>query len=248
MTMAALHATGGVPAGWMLTPPAGSAEEGRTAFVELGCPSCHRVGDVTPPQGVGPELTGMGGHHPPAYFVESIVNPDAVLVEGPGYLDASGHSTMPDYPDLTIRQVADLVAYLQSLTTGGSHGAMAAPPPAEAVDRPDPPAREAKAFLVQSYDVRPGSLEALQRWIQDRGGARLRERGVVSIDTYVDFTRPLNPYTSLFGFRDGATLQAYAQDAAGQALEREFDAFVSTHEHTQQMWAPIYRAPTLSVP
>jgi len=86
--MAALHEAGGVPPGWKFTPPPGNPSEGRKAFAELGCYTCHVVqGESFPPPApgepaVGPELSGMGTHHPPEYFVESILNPDAVLVDG----------------------------------------------------------------------------------------------------------------------------------------------------------------------
>src|SRR5262249_8836685 len=118
--MAALHDAGGVPPGWHLTPPPADPQAGRQTFADLGCDSCHLVRgpDSAVPasdEQKGPELTTMGGHHPAGYFVESIINPDAVLVEGPGWIGDDGHSTMPAYPDLTITQLADLVAYLQSL-------------------------------------------------------------------------------------------------------------------------------------
>src|SRR5258705_3905009 len=103
MSMNELHSLGGVPPNWRLTPPAGDVTAGRAAFVEFGCHSCHRVeGEPfsvkAPAEGVGPELTGMGVHHPAAYFAEAIMNPDAVLIEGAGYIGPDGHSVMPDYP------------------------------------------------------------------------------------------------------------------------------------------------------
>src|SRR2546427_12863874 len=115
--MAALHQAGGVPPGWGFTVPPGDVGAGRRTFADAGCPSCHRVAREAfpPPTGPGPELTGMGSHHPAEYFVESILTPDAVLVDGPGYIGPDGRSVMPSYPDLTLRQLADLVAYLKSL-------------------------------------------------------------------------------------------------------------------------------------
>jgi hypothetical protein len=115
ITMNALHAAGGVPPGWRFTVPAGNADAGRRTFADLGCPSCHRVAGEsfsakTADEKRGPDLTGMGSHHPAEYFAESILDPDAVLVDGPGWEGGDGHSTMPRYPDLTLRQLADLVA------------------------------------------------------------------------------------------------------------------------------------------
>jgi len=127
--MEALHRSGGVPAGWVLTPPPGEAAAGRALYVDLGCHSCHKVaGEPFEKEAgtEGPELTGMGSHHPPGYFTEAILNPDAVLVEGPGWIGPDGRSTMPSYPDLTVGQLADLVAYLSSLKAGGDHAGHAA--------------------------------------------------------------------------------------------------------------------------
>jgi hypothetical protein len=121
ITMQALHAAGGVPPGWRFTVPPGDAAAGRQAFVDLRCYACHAVkGELFPLKPgeaatAGPELSGMGGHHPAEYLAESIVNPSAVLVEGPGYIGGDGRSIMPSYPDMTLGQLVDLVAYLKTL-------------------------------------------------------------------------------------------------------------------------------------
>lgn len=118
ITMEALHASGGVPPGWRFTPPAGDAARGREVFARLGCFACHRVAGERFPAatGPGPELTGMGHHHPPGYLLESVLNPNAVVVEGRGYTDARGRSIMPELArGLTVAELLDLVAYLQTL-------------------------------------------------------------------------------------------------------------------------------------
>jgi putative copper export protein/mono/diheme cytochrome c family protein len=116
-TIAGLHASGGVPRGWLFTPPAGDEAHGRRVFVRLQCYACHAVAgeDFPVPTKPGPELTGMRGHHPAGYLVESILNPNAVIVEGPGYTGRDGHSTMPEYRELTLADLVDLVAYLRGL-------------------------------------------------------------------------------------------------------------------------------------
>ena len=131
--MDALHRAGGVPPGWRFAWPEGNATKGREAFVKLECYQCHEVkGEsfppVTPdPARRGPALSGMGGHHPAEYFAESIVNPNAVIVTGPGHSGPDGRSIMPDYRDsLTLAETVDLVAYLRSLT-GDAHDHAAAP-------------------------------------------------------------------------------------------------------------------------
>ena len=118
VTMEELHESGGVPPGWIFVPPAGDAAHGRQVFIRLGCYGCHRVkGERLPASsGLGPDLTGVGRHHPPGYILESILNPNAVIVQGPGYTGPDGKSIMPDVRgQLSVEDLVDLVAYLKSL-------------------------------------------------------------------------------------------------------------------------------------
>jgi mono/diheme cytochrome c family protein len=126
ITMEELHQHGGVPPGWSFSFPSGDPQAGRAIFANLECYQCHTIqGESFPPsssqeRASGPELTGMGSHHPAEYFAESILNPQAVVVLGPGYTDAAGLSIMPEYRDsLTVDELIDLVAYVKSL--GGEH-------------------------------------------------------------------------------------------------------------------------------
>jgi mono/diheme cytochrome c family protein len=123
ITMDALHAAGGVPRGWTFLMPRGDAADGRKVCVAMECFACHAVGgedfprDAKTPSGAGPELTGMGSHHPAEYFAESILSPNRVIVLGPGFTGSDGLSKMPSYADtMTLKQLTDLVAYLKSLT------------------------------------------------------------------------------------------------------------------------------------
>jgi mono/diheme cytochrome c family protein len=133
--MEELHGAGGVPRGWKFGLPAGDPAKGRQIFANLECHKCHAIqGESFPPSGgdaksVGPELTGMGALHPAEYFAESILSPNAVIVQGPDYVGSDGKSVMPTYADsLSVTQLVDLVAYLKSLSAGGpAHH----PPPAE---------------------------------------------------------------------------------------------------------------------
>jgi len=128
ITMEELHGLGGVPRGWKFTLPEGDAGRGRQVFAEAGCYKCHAVqGAGFPDPGAekkaGPELTGMGGHHPAEYFAESIVAPNAVILDGPGYTGPDGLSIMPSYADsLSVRQLVDVVAFLKSqIVSPGGH-------------------------------------------------------------------------------------------------------------------------------
>ena len=121
-TIEQLHEAGGVPRGWRFRLPPGDAQRGGRVFARLQCYRCHRLrGEPYPaPSAAGPELTGIGGHHPASYIAESILDPNAVIVEGPGYTGRDGRSTMPAYREaLSVGELLDLVAYLE--TQGGMH-------------------------------------------------------------------------------------------------------------------------------
>jgi mono/diheme cytochrome c family protein len=114
----ATHAT---PAGWRPHWPKGDPARGREVFVRLECFRCHQVqGEPFPAPGAaaaaGPELAAMGPLHGPDYFVEAVVNPDAVIEPDRGYAAPDGSSRMPAYNDvLTVQELIDLVAYLGAL-------------------------------------------------------------------------------------------------------------------------------------
>ena len=118
LTMEELHRQGGIPHGWIFQPAEGDPERGRGVFVRLECFRCHTVRGESfpPPSRPGPDLSGMARHHPAGYLAESVINPNAVIVQEPGYTGPDGLSTMPDYRDsLTLAELDDLVAYLKSL-------------------------------------------------------------------------------------------------------------------------------------
>src|SRR5262249_23547989 len=107
--------------GWVFRPPEGDPDRGREVFVRLECFACHVVQGESfpPPSRPGPDLTGIAGHHPVGYLAESVINPNAVIVEGPGYTGPYGSSIMPDYrTSLTLAELDDLVAYLAGIDGG----------------------------------------------------------------------------------------------------------------------------------
>lgn len=121
----------GMPSDWKFKLPQGDPSEGRKLFVEVECYKCHEVKGETFPsmakeeKGVGPELSQMAGMHPPEFFAESIINPNAVIdpdAKKLGYVGEDGKSKMPDYNSvLTTKQVTDLAAYVGSLKAQKSH-------------------------------------------------------------------------------------------------------------------------------
>jgi mono/diheme cytochrome c family protein len=120
------------PPNWKFTLPPGDALEGKKLFVELECYKCHEIkGESFPLVGegdkvIGPELSQMAGAHPLEFFAESIVNPNAVIDpqdKEMGFLGADGKSRMPTYSDaLTVKQVAELATYLNSLKSDKDSG------------------------------------------------------------------------------------------------------------------------------
>jgi mono/diheme cytochrome c family protein len=119
----------GTPKDWKFALPQGNAADGRRLFIEAECHKCHEVKGETYPAvvkekgDVGPELSQMARLHPPEYLAESLVNPNAVIdhdAKEKGYVGDDGKSKMPDYNDtFTVRQLADLTAYLASLKGSG---------------------------------------------------------------------------------------------------------------------------------
>lgn len=103
-------------------PPDGDVERGKAAFVAMGCQSCHEVSGVDLPkptvQPVVPVVLGgmVGARLTDAYLTTSIINPSYDLAPGDkAQMTSGGQSRMPHYADkMTVRQLADIVAFLQS--------------------------------------------------------------------------------------------------------------------------------------
>jgi len=235
ITMEQLHAAGGVPPGWHFTPPAGDAVAGRQAFIDFGCPSCHTVQEELFPQkagaatGSGPDLSGMGSHHPAEYFAESILNPNAVIVDGPGYVGPDGRSVMPAYPEMTTRQLADLVAYLQGLTgNGGAHThAHHAGPRAGEVG--------ASTFFVQAYALPPEELDGFYDWFEREEFRKYP--GLLSVQTFVGRRHDDLLVVAVFGFETETAMGSFIKNV--QVLPRRPGDFV------QPVQRYILRSPTL---
>lgn len=253
ITMEALHQAGGVPPGWKFTPPPGDAAAGRRAFVDLGCHTCHAVqGERFPAvadgeKRTGPDLTGMGSHHPAEYFAEAIANPNAVLVDGPGYIAPDGRSIMPAYPDMTLAQLANLVAYLKSLTTGGDAALHAQHAMPQAPGAPNAP--EASVFLVQVNEVTPEQLRAFDDWFGETGMEDLKSfTGFVSLQTYVNRSTGKRQLITVFGFQDEAALQDFLVQAHAPEAPAEIRALVRRGRGGVFRSTMLYKATGLSLP
>lgn len=105
----------------------GDAKNGEKVMLE-NCAACHQYKEVkTAPNFMAPNLSNIGGYSNSSYLLESIVDPNAVVV--PGY-NTTAHpnfpwysvgdkgirsSTMPSFSHLDEKSLTDLVAYLKTL-------------------------------------------------------------------------------------------------------------------------------------
>jgi mono/diheme cytochrome c family protein len=102
-------------------PADGDAERGKLVFVSMGCPKCHAVtgAELERPNVQPPVPVVLGGEVDhrlsDAYLVTSVINPSYALAPHPKeQITQDGKSRMPSYEQLTARQLADMVAFLQS--------------------------------------------------------------------------------------------------------------------------------------
>jgi hypothetical protein len=124
MLIAVLAAACDAKSGAGFRLPDGEVERGRVAFVELGCTSCHRIEDEEPaymPVGAANVVLGGETTWVKTYgeLVTAIVNPshiithrypaEQVAVEGESLMALAYLNDV-----MTVQQLIDLVAYLQS--------------------------------------------------------------------------------------------------------------------------------------
>jgi len=192
----------------------------------------------------------MGSHHPAEYFAEAIINPNAVLVDGPGYLGPDGRSVMPAYPDMTVAQLANLVAYLTSLTTGGdaamharhvmsqTGGAAATPGTAEA-----------SVFVVLVNQMTSAQLKEFDQWFGQTGLEDLKSfTGLVSLQTFVNRSTQKRELVTVFGFEDAGALQDFLTQARAPDAPPEIRALVRQGAGGIYRSTLLYKAPGLSLP
>jgi hypothetical protein len=111
--------------------PHGDVDQGRQAFVELGCNSCHRVFDDElpgPNASPGVPIT-LGGAHARsrshAELMTAIVNPSHEIA--PGFKEelvrSGSKSRMGTYAHImTIQQLVDILEYLEALHGWSTYG------------------------------------------------------------------------------------------------------------------------------
>ncbi len=105
------------------TLPDGRPDVGQAKFVELKCHACHTISGTELPaiEGQSKQLIALGGEvgriQTYGELVTSIINPSHRLASGfsKETVGAEGESKMTNYNEvLTIQQLIDLVAFLQS--------------------------------------------------------------------------------------------------------------------------------------
>lgn len=105
----------------------GNVEAGRQAFIDHRCHQCHTVSGVRLPSlvGVSPVMLELGGEteyiKSYAELVTSIINPNHEISERyreqqarGGALPVMSPMPMPHIDTMTVRQLIDLVAFLDS--------------------------------------------------------------------------------------------------------------------------------------
>lgn len=100
----------------------GDVARGKQVFLELQCVECHQVAGVNlavpTAQNRVPVLLGgeVDRQMVDGYLVTSIINPSFVVARRypADPKTTQGISPMPHYEELTVRQLTDLVAFLQS--------------------------------------------------------------------------------------------------------------------------------------
>jgi sulfur-oxidizing protein SoxX len=105
-----------------MTPPPGDAQHGRQVFVDMRCHACHRVAgeNLGAPVAQPPVPVVLGGRiarvMTDGALADSIVNPSRrIAYQRADGVRSGALSRMPDYTQtMTVRELADLVAYLQT--------------------------------------------------------------------------------------------------------------------------------------
>lgn len=100
-------------------------------LVKANCASCHNyANESNAPAYMAPNLSNIGGYSTTPYLIESIIDPDAVVVPGynvnahantPWYnLDENGNrkSAMPSFSWMTPGEIDDMVVFLKTLKVG----------------------------------------------------------------------------------------------------------------------------------
>jgi cytochrome c2 len=97
-------------------------EDGRIVFADNKCWQCHAIegqdfGEPEPGN-LGPDLTGIGTMQTREYILESILNPNAVIVPPIEDHSQQGRSKMPSYAEqIGVRDLLTLATFLSAQTT-----------------------------------------------------------------------------------------------------------------------------------
>ncbi|MBP9865540.1 MAG: cytochrome c [Candidatus Omnitrophica bacterium] len=101
--------------------PQGNAAEGKKAFIQLKCNSCHQTADhvsPTPPVAakIGPTFGITQAEYPAGWIANSIISPShTIAIDSDGQSEGGKLSRMPDFTDImTVHQLIDIIAYIQA--------------------------------------------------------------------------------------------------------------------------------------
>jgi len=97
----------------------GDLHQGKAAFLEFGCNTCHEVRGASHIPSPTIQRVVLGGsvlkEPSDGYLVTAIINPAYHAARYPVAKDTGVHPRVPDYASrMTVQQLTDIVAYLKS--------------------------------------------------------------------------------------------------------------------------------------
>lgn len=107
------------PAKGFRLPTTGDPARGKLAMAEFGCSQCHEIAGEPRPGGIigAVRLGGVVAAQPSdGYLVTAIINPAYHAARHPvTQASEAARPNMPEFGRMTVQQLTDIVAYLQSL-------------------------------------------------------------------------------------------------------------------------------------
>ena len=96
--------------------------EGQEVYAAKKCWQCHVIAGkdfgALEKGKVGPDLSSIGAIQPREYMIESIINPDALVVPPVDEHTAEGRSKMPNYVEqIPLNDLMKLAVFLSAQTT-----------------------------------------------------------------------------------------------------------------------------------
>jgi mono/diheme cytochrome c family protein len=108
------------------SPEEAAAITAGDALFKNNCAQCHAVNDKV----VGPALAGITKRRPISWLIPWVKNSSKVIATGDEYavklFDDNGKQQMPAFPQLSDKDIKNIMAWVTSQETGGSTGGVTA--------------------------------------------------------------------------------------------------------------------------